>query len=150
MADLDDDLREIFRETRTIAVVGISDKPARPSYQVARYLQEAGYRVLPVNPQIAGEQVLGEQVYARLADIPADAGQVQMVDIFRRSDQAGAVVDEALDALASRGLATIWMQIGVVDEQAAARARAAGLRVVMDRCPKIEHARLMHTTGAGA
>jgi uncharacterized protein len=142
MAEQDDLLTRILTETRTIALVGFSDKPSRPSHGVARYMQAAGYRVLPVNPLLAGQEFLGERVHASLSDIPAEIGPVEMVDIFRRSEQAGAVVDEALGALRHRGLATIWMQLGVVDQEAAARAQAAGLRVVMDRCPKIDHARL--------
>ncbi|WP_424931448.1 CoA-binding protein [Amaricoccus macauensis] len=142
MSQIETDIREILQTTRTIAVVGISNKPTRPSNEVARYLQAAGYRILPVNPGLAGQDLLGETVYASLSDIPEEAGPVDMVDIFRRSDQAGGVVDEAIAALGARGLKSIWMQIGVVDEAAAEQARAAGLMVVMDRCPKIEHARL--------
>lgn len=137
----DADLRAILGRTRTIAAVGLSANPVRPSYFVARYLTLKGFRVLPVNPRLAGTTVLGEPAYPALADIP-DTVTVDMVDIFRRSDEAGAVVDEAIASLAPRGLATIWMQIGVVDADAAARARAAGLNVVMDRCPKIEYQRL--------
>lgn len=144
MTDPDDArISEILTRTRTIAVVGLSDRPDRPSNEVARYLQAAGYRVVPVNPGLSGQIVLGEEVFARLADLPESLGPIHMVDIFRRSDQAGAVVDEAISALRSRGLETIWMQIGVVDPIAADRARAAGLRVVMDRCPKLEHMRLI-------
>lgn len=144
MTDPDDArISEILTRTRTIAVVGLSDRPDRPSNEVARYLQAAGYRIVPVNPGLSGQIVLGEEVFARLADLPESLGPIHMVDIFRRSDQAGAVVDEALSALRPRGLETIWMQIGVVDPIAADRARAAGLRVVMDRCPKLEHMRLI-------
>jgi uncharacterized protein len=135
-------LRSVLERTRTIAVVGLSDNPSRPSHQVARYLQGAGYRIVPVNPGHAGKCVLGEVVYASLAQISAEVGPIEMVDIFRRSEQAGAVVDEALDALIDRGISAIWMQIGVVDTDAARRAEAAGVDVVMDRCPKIELARL--------
>jgi hypothetical protein len=138
----DAELRAIFARTRTIAVVGVSKNEIRPSFYVARYLKLKGFRVLPVNPAIAGETLFGETVAPDLASIPAGAGPVEMVDIFRRSDQAGAVVDEALAALTGRGLRTIWMQIGVVNPEAAARAEAAGLDVVMDRCPKIEYQRL--------
>jgi predicted CoA-binding protein len=135
-------IRAILDRTRSIAVVGISANPARPSHQVARFLQGAGYRIVPVNPGLAGQRILGETVHARLSEVPADAGPIDLVDIFRRSDQAGVVVDEALVSLREHRLRTIWMQIGVVDHAAAERARAAGLDVVMDRCPKIEHARL--------
>lgn len=134
---------EILARTRTIAIVGISDKPTRPSNEVAHYLQAQGYRIVPINPGLAGKSILGEKAFARLADIPERYGPIQMVDIFRRSEQAGAVVDEAMEVLRARGLETIWMQIGVIDPAAADRARASGLRVVMDRCPKLEHMRLI-------
>lgn len=138
----DSELREILQRTRTIAAVGISANPIRPSAYVTRYLSLKGYRVLPVSPRYAGQTLLGETVVGDLASLPATADPVQMVDIFRRSEEAGAVVDAALEALLARGLETIWMQIGVVDAAAARRAEAAGVRVVMDRCPKIEHQRL--------
>ena len=134
-------LRAILTETRTIAAVGVSTKAIRPSAYVARYLRAKGYAVIPVNPAYVGQQLGGEPVLASLRDIPADR-TVDMVDVFRRSEQAGAVVDEALEVLGPRGLRTIWMQIGVVDAAAAARAEAQGVRVVMNRCPKIEHQRL--------
>jgi predicted CoA-binding protein len=133
----DDDLRRILSETRTIALVGWSPKPDRPSHRVAAFLKARGYRVIPVNPGQAGQTALGETVRASLSDIE---GGVDMVDIFRRSDEAGAVVDAALAALP--GLKTVWMQLGVVDEAAADRARAQGVEVVMDRCPAIEIPRL--------
>ncbi len=135
-------LRRILDRTRTIACVGISMNPIRPSAYVARYLCLKGYRVIPVNPGHAGKNLHGEIVVPDLRAIPRAVGPVQMVDIFRRSDQAGRVVDEALDTLLDRGLETIWMQIGVVDEAAAARAEAKGVTVVMNRCPKIEYQRL--------
>ncbi len=138
----DAELKAIFRATRTIAVVGVSKNEIRPSFYVARYLKLKGFRVVPVNPAYAGETLLGETVRPDLASLPPEIGAVEMVDVFRRSDQAGAVVDEALEHLLGRGLRTVWMQIGVVDEKAVARATAAGLDVVMDRCPKIEHQRL--------
>ena len=138
----DDELRAIFKATKTIAVVGVSKQEIRPSYYVARYLSLKGFRLAPVNPAYAGERLFGGVVAPDLAAIPAEFGDVHMVDVFRRSDQAGAVVDEALAHLMARGLRTIWMQIGVVDEAAAARAEAAGLTVVMNRCPKIEYQRL--------
>ncbi|WP_118138636.1 CoA-binding protein [Oceanicella sp. SM1341] len=133
-------LRNIFEQTRTIATVGVSKNELRPSYFVARYLNLKGFRVLPVNPAYAGEALFGERVLPSLAAI--ENGPVEMVDIFRRSEQAGAVVDEALDHLFDKGLKTIWMQIGVVDEAAAARAEAKGITVIMNRCPKIEYQRL--------
>ena len=129
------DIARIARETRTIAVVGLSPNPARPSHGVARFLQARGYRIIPVNPGHAGERILGETTYARLSDIPRDAG-VDMVDIFRRSESVAEIVDEALAALPD--LQTVWMQIGVMHAEAAARAEAAGLTVVQNRCPKIE------------
>ncbi len=132
----DDDIRDILTSTKTIAVVGWSPKPDRPSHGVAAFLKRQGYRVIPVNPGQAGESALGETIRASLSDIDAT---VDMVDIFRRSSEVGPVVDEAL---ALPGVKTIWMQLGVIDDVAAAKARAAGLRVVMDRCPAIEIPRL--------
>lgn len=129
------DIADLLNETRTIAIVGISDRPDRPSFGVMRTLQNHGYRVLPVNPQIAGEHVHGEFVWASLADIGVP---IDLVDIFRNSAAAGPVVDEAIAA----GAKAVWMQLGVVDEAAAARAEAAGLKVVMDHCPAIEIRRL--------
>ena len=133
------DIARIAAETRTIAVVGLSPKPDRPSHGVARFLQQMGYRVIPVNPGHAGEKILGETTYATLSDIPP-AESVDMVDIFRRSEAVPAVVDEALAALP--GLKTVWMQIGVMHEGAAAKARAAGVTVVQDRCPRIDFPRV--------
>ena len=135
-------LKAVLQRTRTIALVGVSLNEVRPSYYVGRYLKLKGYRVIPVNPRYAGRTAFGEEVRASLADIPADCDPVQMVDIFRRSEQAGAVVDEAIEVLGDRGLETIWMQIGVIDADAAARAEARGLTVVMNHCPKIEYQRL--------
>lgn len=126
----DAEIRDILTSVKTIALVGWSPKPDRPSHRVAEFLKRKGYRVIPVNPGHAGQQALGETVVATLAE----AGPVDMVDIFRRSEDAGAVADEAVRL----GAKVVWMQIGVVDEAAALRARAAGLRVVMNRCPAIE------------
>ena len=136
---MDDDLRlrKILTGTRVIALVGWSPNPDRPSNGVARFLKARGFRVIPVNPGQAGMAVLGEVVRASLAEIDEP---VDMVDIFRRSEAAGAVVDAALAALP--GLKTIWMQLGVRDDAAAARARASGVEVVMNRCPVIEIRRL--------
>ncbi len=133
----DETVRHVLESVRTIALVGASAKSERPAHMVQRFLQEKGYRVFPVNPGLAGGTLLGAPVFARLDDIPEP---VDMVDIFRNSAAAGKVVDEAL-ALASRPK-VIWMQIGVVNEDAARRAREAGLTVIMNRCPKIEYGRL--------
>jgi predicted CoA-binding protein len=130
-------IRRVLTETRTIALVGWSPKPDRPSHRVAAFLKAQGYRVIPVNPGQAGQIALGETVRASLAEI---GEAVDMVDIFRRSEEAGAVVDEALAVLP--GLKAVWMQLGVVDAAAAARAEAAGVTAVMDRCPAIEIPRL--------
>ena len=135
MLTLDEDIAELLANARTIAVVGASDRPSRPSYGVMQFLQDHGYRVLPVNPQIAGEHVLGEFVWTELAQIGIP---IDIVDIFRRPAAAGEAVDQAIFA----GARAVWMQIGVINEEAAERAEAAGLKVVMDRCPKIEIPRL--------
>ncbi len=139
MTTTDTFLRDTLQSTRVIAVVGFSPDPARPSHSVARYLRQMGYRVIPVNPGQAGKTLLGETVVARLSDIPTDV-PVDMVDIFRRSDAVPEVVDEAMAALPH--LRTIWMQLGVAHAGAAEKARAAGLAVVEDRCPRIEIPRL--------
>lgn len=136
----DQDIARIAREVRVIAVVGLSPKDDRPSWGVARYLQAQGIRVVPVNPGHAGGTILGEMVYGDLASIPDDAG-VEMVDIFRRSDAVGGIVDEALAHLPD--LKVIWTQLGVRDDRAAERARAGGLTVIQDRCPKIEFPRYL-------
>jgi predicted CoA-binding protein len=130
----DAEIRDILTSVKTIALVGWSPKPDRPSHRVADYLKRKGYRVIPVNPGQAGQEALGETVVATLAE----AGPVDMVDIFRRSEEAGAVADEAVRV----GAKVVWMQLGVVDEAAASRARGAGLQVVMNRCPAIEIPRL--------
>jgi predicted CoA-binding protein len=133
----DDFLRKILQRTKRVAVVGVSMNPVRPSYYVARYLGLKGFTVIPVNPGHAGEMLFGQTVRASLADIQ---GGVDMVDIFRRSEHVGPIVDEALAQFPQ--LQTIWMQIGVINEAAAAAAQARGVDVVMDRCPKIEYQRL--------
>ena len=130
-----DDIRTILETTTTWAVVGCSDDPSRASHRVAAQLKGWGYRVLPVNPTL--DEVLGERCWPSLDAIPPEEG-VEVVDVFRRSEQAGVHVDEAV----AIGASAVWLQLGVVDEEAAARARAAGLRVVMDRCPLIERPRL--------
>jgi predicted CoA-binding protein len=131
----DNYLREILTSVRTIAVVGASPRRERPSHGVMAYLQRHGYRTIPVNPNAASGKIHGETVYARLADVPEP---IDMVDVFRRPEAAGGVVDEAISA----GAKVVWMQLGVRDDAAAARAEARGLKVVMNRCPAIEIPRL--------
>lgn len=130
-------LSDILKRTRVIAVVGVSMNPVRPSYYVARYLGLKGFTVIPVNPGHAGEQLFGQTIRASLSEIEE---KVDMVDIFRRSDAVPPIVDEALEAFPD--LKTIWMQIGVEHPAAAETARARGVDVVMNRCPKIEYQRL--------
>lgn len=131
-------LKSVLGRTRKIAIVGISTNPVRPSYYVARYLGLKGFKVVPVNPGHAGQVLLGETVHADMASVPDD--DVDMVDIFRRSDHVLPIVEAALDRWP--GLRTIWMQIGVENPGAAALAEARGVTVVQNRCPKIEYQRL--------
>src|SRR6056297_620068 len=133
----DSHLREILTRTRRVAVLGVSMNPVRPSYYVARYLSLKKYEVVPVNPGHAGQMLFGQRVVASLSQIE---GRVDMVDIFRRSEHVPSIVDEALETFPD--LQTIWMQIGVQHREAAAKARARGVDVVMDHCPKIEYQRL--------
>lgn len=135
-------IRAILERTRTIAAVGVSLNEVRPSFYVARYMKLKGYKVIPVNPRYAGGEAFGETVVQSLAAIPRAKDPIDLVDIFRRSEDAGHVVDEAIDTLLDRGLQTIWMQIGVIDWQAAKRAESKGLTVIMNHCPKIEYQRL--------
>src|SRR5215212_884310 len=130
-----EDIAELLTSARNIAMVGASDRPDRPSHGVMKFLQDHGYRVLPVNPQITGEHVHGEFVWRELAQIGMP---IDLVDIFRRPEAAGDAVDQAIFV----GAKAVWMQLGVINEEAAARAEAAGLKVVMDRCPAIELRRL--------
>jgi predicted CoA-binding protein len=131
----DEDIAELLGSARTIAIVGASDRPDRPSYVVMKFLKDWGYRVLPVNPQITGEHVLGEFVWRELAQIGIP---IDIVDIFRRPEAAAEAVEQAILV----GAKAVWMQIGVINEEAAAMAEAAGLKVVMNRCPHIEIPRL--------
>ncbi|WP_319520000.1 CoA-binding protein [uncultured Martelella sp.] len=137
-AETDAKIREILGSVRRIALVGASPKPERPSNRVMGFLLARGYDVVPVNPGLAGRSIHGQTVYGSLAEIP---GAIDMVDIFRASEYVGGVVDEAL-ALAPKP-AVIWMQLDIIDEDAARKAEAMGLKVVMDRCPAIEYPRLM-------
>ncbi|HVL30189.1 MAG TPA: CoA-binding protein [Sphingomicrobium sp.] len=131
----DEDIYELLANARTIAMVGASDRPDRASYGVMKFLQGRGYRVIPVNPQITGQHLHGEFVWRELSQI---GEPIDIVDIFRRPLAAGEAVDEAIAV----GAKAVWMQLGIVNEEAAALAEAAGLKVVMDRCPKIEIPRL--------
>jgi uncharacterized protein len=131
----DEYLRNVLKSVRVIAMVGASPHWNRPSYFAMKYLQDKGYRVIPVNPQAVGQEILGETVYGDLSEVPE---KIDMVDIFRRSDAVPAVVDQAI----AKGAKVVWMQLGVRNDDAAAKAEAAGLKVVMNRCPKIEYSRL--------
>ncbi len=131
-------LRKILRETKSIAMVGLSANWNRPSFFAAKYLLDRGYKVIPVNPAAKGQEILGQKVYGSLDELPQ---KVDMVDIFRNSEAAGSITDEAI----KHGAKIVWMQLGVVNDAAAKRAEDAGLKVVMNRCPKIEHSRLSGT-----
>jgi predicted CoA-binding protein len=129
-----EEIKAILRDYRVVAVVGLSPQPERPSFKVARYLQEHGYRIIPVNP--GQKEILGEKCYPRLSDIPFP---VEVVDIFRNVEAIPAIVDDAI----ATGAKVVWMQQGLVEPAAARKAREAGLQVVMDRCMKIDHAQLV-------
>ncbi|AUC55699.1 CoA-binding protein [Sagittula sp. P11] len=130
-------LKDVLTRTRTVAVVGVSMNPVRPSYYVARYLSLKGYKVIPVNPGHAGKKLFGQEVRGALSECPKE---VDMVDVFRRSEHVPPIVEEALDVFPA--LKTVWMQIGVESPEAAEMAQAKGVDVVMNRCPKIEYQRL--------
>ena len=130
-----EDIADLLQNARTIAMVGASDNPDRASFGVMKFLQDQGYRVIPVNPRITGEHVHGEYVWRELSQI---GEPIDIVDIFRKSEAVGPIVDQAIEI----GAKAVWMQLGVEDAEAAARAEAAGLKVVMNHCPKIEFARL--------
>jgi len=138
----DDDVRAVLQRAKTFAVVGASAKPERPSNGVMRFLIDQGYDVKPVNPGIAGKSIHGQLVYENLAAVPAP---IDVVDVFRASDGVPEIVRDAIAVKKSTGASVIWMQLGVINEEAAASARAAGFTVIMDRCPKIEFARLMRS-----
>lgn len=135
MTDIDDAIRKILTTVRTVAIVGASDKPERAAHGVMKFLQDKGYRCIPVNPRLAGQTLLGETVYTALADIPE---HVDMVDVFRRPQDTVPIADDAVQI----GADVLWMQLGVVNEEAARRAIVGGLDVIMDRCPAIEIPRL--------
>lgn len=137
--DTDDMLVGILETINTIALVGASNKTERPSYQVMEFMQGQGYKVVPINPGLAGGTILGETVYASLQDAP---GPFDMVDIFRASDAAGETVREAISVSDEKGVTVVWMQLGISNDKAKAEAEAAGLVVVQNRCPKIEIKRL--------
>jgi len=131
----DSEISAVLKQVKSIALVGASDNPARPSYKVMAYLLEQGYQVTPVSPKLSGQQLLGQQAYGQLADIPHT---IDMVDVFRQSDAAYGIAEEAI----AIGAKVLWLQLGVVNPEAEALAQAAGLQVVMDHCPKIEIPRL--------
>jgi predicted CoA-binding protein len=140
----DEHIKDILRNTKTIAMVGASSNDMRPSYFAMMYLLAKGYTIHPVNPAMAGRKILGQTVYGSLKDVPAP---VDMIEIFRASESAREVVQEALEEKTRLGIKVIWMQLGVINEEAAELARAAGLTVIMDRCPKIEHGRFSGEIG---
>jgi predicted CoA-binding protein len=139
----DSDIRDIFEKVRVIALIGASTNAEKPSNYVGAFLQQHGYRVIPVNPGATGQEINGEKVYAALADIPET---IDMVEIFRAADAVPGIVDEALKL--SKKPSVIWMQMGIINQDAAETARKAGLTVVMDRCPKVEIPRLQAKTPA--
>ena len=132
----DSEIRDILQRVRTIALVGASEKPHRPSHEVMHYMQQQGYRVIPVNPRLAGQQLLGETVYPDLESLPV---KVDMAELFLAPKRTDPIIDQAI----AQKIPVLWLQIGVINESGAERARQAGLTVVMDRCPKQDIPRLM-------
>ncbi|MDE2464253.1 MAG: CoA-binding protein [Alphaproteobacteria bacterium] len=137
-------IKSILRSTKTIAMIGASGNEMRPSYFAMKYLLDKGFLIDPVNPSLAGKEILGRRVYASLSDVP---GPIDMVDIFRGADAAPGIVREAIAEKVRLGIKVIWMQLGVISEEAAALAQDAGFTVIMDRCPKIEHGRFSGEIG---
>jgi len=137
-------IARILRSVKTIAMVGASPNEVRPSYFAMKYLTDKGFKIIPVNPGQAGKTIIGQKVYASLSEVPPP---VDMVDIFRNSEAAGPITDEAIANKDRLGLRVLWMQLGVINEEAAKRAEAAGLTVIMNRCPKIEYGRLSGEIG---
>ena len=137
-------IARILRSVKTIAMVGASPTEARPSYFAMKYLLDKGFKMIPVNPGQAGKEILGQKVYATVSDLPVP---VDMVDIFRNSEAAGPITDEVLANKDRLGVKVLWMQLGVINEEARKRAEAAGLTVIMNRCPKIEYGRLSGEIG---
>jgi predicted CoA-binding protein len=137
-------IARILRSVKTIAMVGASPNEMRPSYFAMKYLLDKGFKIIPVNPGQAGKDILGQKVYARVSDVPPP---VDMVDIFRNSEAAGPITDEVIANKDRLGVKVLWMQLGVINEEAAKRAEAAGLTVIMNRCPKIEYGRLSGEIG---
>jgi predicted CoA-binding protein len=137
-------IARILRSVKTIALVGASPNEVRPSYFAMKYLLDKGFKLVPVNPGQAGKEILGQKVYANIAALPAP---VDMIDIFRASEHVGPIMDEAIANKDRLGLKVVWMQLGIINEEAAKRGEAAGLTVIMNRCPKIEYGRLSGEIG---
>lgn len=140
----DDDIIDLLQATTAIVVVGASPNPGRYSHKVMSYMQHVGYRTIPVNPNAAGETILGEQVYATLKEVPAP---FELIDVFRKADAIPAVTREVIALREDKGIGSLWLQLDLYNEAAASEARAAGLTVVMDRCLKIEYGRLIAHSG---
>jgi predicted CoA-binding protein len=142
-----DDILRVLTDTRTIAMIGASPDPAKASHGVMRYLQRAGYRVIPVNPTAMGQDILGERVFAKLAEIPHP---FEMINVFRRSVAIRGIVDELLPLIGNKGIRYLWLQLRICDAESAARARSAGVEVIMDRCLRTEHRRLIARSWPGS